>query len=93
MTDYILTTYSNGNRNTQRNLDFDEVICEIESSLGDIRYRENGLRTRDGRDFCYFDHNKGCIKARVCGRWYTWYVNNGGDDMTEEVFDHLTGIM
>ena len=98
MQSLTLTTYSNG-KTVRHNLDMDDVLCDIETTLGDhISYHESGrLQTPDRlvnmgftKNICYFDSNKGCIKARVRGRWYTWYVSN---DMTEYTFDRLTDIM
>ena len=97
MHNMTLTTYSNG-KTVRHNLDMDDVICDIETTLGDfVRYHEGRLQTPPrlvamgySKDFCYFDHNKGCIKARVRGRWYTWYVSN---DMTEVVYDRLVELL
>lgn len=90
-----LTTYSNG-KNKMTGLDLDDVVCEIETILCDagIRYYEGQLQTpKNGlwnHSFCYFDHEKGCIKAKVSGRWYTWYVSN---DMSEVAYDRLVTVL
>ena len=96
MQSLTLTTYSNG-KTVRHNLDMDDVICDIETTLGDIGYHDGRLQTSPRlvnagfrKNICYFDHDKGCIKARIGSRWYTWYVSN---DMTEATFDRLVELL
>lgn len=93
-----LTTYANG-KSVLNNLDLDEVLCEIETCLyqGGIRYESGQLQTPAHvvslgfeKSFCYFDNAKGCIKAKVRGQWFTWYVS---EDMTEYVYDRLLEVL